>query len=73
MSLSAGSWASLARWPPGKGTLTWILGIDMAHMGARYGDDWRRGEPAKCRKSAQRDHLRIESVLASDARAFGNR
>ena len=52
-------------------SLTWILGIDMAHMGARYGDDLaavaNRGE---MQEVEQRDRLRIERVLASDAEGF---
>ena len=51
--------------------LTWVLGIDMAHMGARYGDDLvavaDRGE---MQEVARRDHARIERVLASDAQGF---
>ena len=54
-------------------SLTWVLGIDMAHMGARYGDDLAAvANAARWRKSARRDHLRIERVLASDAEGFGN-
>jgi AmmeMemoRadiSam system protein B len=52
-------------------SLTWILGIDMAHMGARYGDEMaasaNRGE---MQEVEQRDRLRIERVLASDAEGF---
>ena len=51
--------------------LFWILGIDMAHMGRRYGDSFAaladRGEMAQV---AERDRLRIERINAGDARGF---
>jgi AmmeMemoRadiSam system protein B len=54
-----------------KERLFWVLGVDMAHMGMRFGD--------KCAAHAnrdemnvvkERDRLRIERVNASDARGF---
>jgi MEMO1 family protein len=54
-----------------KERLFWVLGVDMAHMGMRFGD--------KCAAHAnrdemnlvkERDNLRIERVNASDARGF---
>jgi AmmeMemoRadiSam system protein B len=51
--------------------LTWVLGIDMAHMGTRYGDDLvARAGKAEMEEVARRDHSRIERVLASDAEGF---
>ncbi len=51
--------------------LMWVLGIDMAHMGARYGDDFRatagRGDMEQV---AALDQQRIERVTAGDARGF---
>jgi AmmeMemoRadiSam system protein B len=56
-----------------KGRLIWVLGMDMAHMGVRYGDAFaalaEMGEMAAVRK---RDELRIARVLASDAQGFWN-
>ena len=54
-----------------KGRLFWVLGVDMAHMGQRYGDTFAaqadRDEMALVR---ERDMLRIERINASDARGF---
>jgi AmmeMemoRadiSam system protein B len=54
-----------------KERLFWILGVDMAHIGVRYGDDFvahaDRDEMAAVR---ERDERRIERVNASDARGF---
>jgi len=53
------------------GRLFWILGIDMAHMGARYQDDFSayadRGVMAEV---AERDRQRIARVVESDAAGF---
>jgi len=53
------------------GKLTWVLGIDMAHMGQRYGDSVAaiagQGEMLAVEK---RDRQRIESITASDAQGF---
>ena len=51
--------------------LLWVLGVDMAHMGRRYGD----AAPAIADQDsmlevASRDHARIEALNASDARGF---
>jgi MEMO1 family protein len=51
--------------------LFWILGVDMAHMGARYHDDF----PAFAREGAmqrvaQRDEARMARINASDASGF---
>lgn len=51
--------------------LFWILGVDMAHMGARYQDDFSatagRGVMSEV---AERDKRRIESINACDAEGF---
>jgi MEMO1 family protein len=51
--------------------LFWVLGIDMAHMGRRYGDSF----PAKAGEGtmqsvAERDRTRIERIAAGDAAGF---
>jgi AmmeMemoRadiSam system protein B len=51
--------------------LLWVLGIDMAHMGVRYGD----GLPVTANQGemetvAERDHQRIERINAGDAEGF---
>ena len=54
-----------------KERLFWVLGIDMAHMGRRYGDaltaEADRGEMLDV---ARRDRLRIERVAKADTRGF---
>lgn len=51
--------------------LLWVLGIDMAHMGARYGDSFRaEAGQGSMQEVAARDHARIEQVNRSDARGF---
>jgi MEMO1 family protein len=54
-----------------KERLFWVLGVDMAHMGERYGDKFAahadRDEMAFVR---ERDLLRIEQINASDTRGF---
>lgn len=51
--------------------LFWILGIDMAHMGVRYRDDFKayadRGVMAEV---AERDRQRIARIVDSDAAGF---
>ncbi len=53
------------------GKLAWVLGVDMAHMGQRYGDQWDalagRDEMSEVEV---RDRARIERVAAGDARGF---
>lgn len=54
-----------------KGKLLWILGIDMAHIGRRYGDSFaahaNRGYLAEV---AERDQARNDRVMAGDAGGF---
>jgi AmmeMemoRadiSam system protein B len=56
-----------------KQRLFWVLGVDMAHMGTRFGDTFAahadRDEMSLVR---ERDMLRIERMNASDARGFWN-
>jgi len=53
------------------GKLLWVLGIDMAHMGQRYGDRMTalagRDEMAEVE---QRDRARIQRMESGDARGF---
>ena len=55
------------------GKLFWILGVDMAHMGVRYQDQFpcTAGEGEMLEVDA-RDRRRIDSINASDAGAFWN-
>ncbi len=51
--------------------LVWVLGIDMAHMGQRYGDERNvYADRAEMIDVAGRDRQRIERVNAGDARGF---
>jgi len=54
--------------------LLWVLGVDMAHMGRRYGDrfDAIAGQDGMAEVSA-RDSTRIEALCAADERGFWNR
>jgi MEMO1 family protein len=51
--------------------LFWVLGVDMAHMGARYGDEFvaHAGQEEMCVVEAK-DADRIERMAAGDARGF---
>jgi len=54
-----------------KERLFWVLGVDMTHMGTRYGDDVAaHAYRDQMEKVAERDKRRIERVNASDARGF---
>jgi len=51
--------------------LFWVLGVDMAHMGRRYGDSMlARADEGEMAAVAERDRLRIERMSASDAEGF---
>lgn len=51
--------------------LMWVLGIDMAHMGRRYGDELvARADLGEMSSVAERDRHRIERVNASDSNGF---
>ena len=56
-----------------KDSLFWILGVDMAHMGLRYGDDFvAHADQDEMALVRQRDEQRIGRVLESDAGGFWN-
>jgi hypothetical protein len=51
--------------------LTWVLGVDMAHIGRRYGDEFEA--KAGCNEMeqvAKRDSARIDRMAHGDARGF---
>jgi AmmeMemoRadiSam system protein B len=51
--------------------LLWVLGVDMAHMGRRYGDHMiARAEQGEMAAVAERDKLRIERMTQADAPGF---
>ncbi len=51
--------------------LLWVLGVDLAHMGRRYGDgDTARAGEGSMRGVARRDHERLERVTSGDAGGF---
>jgi AmmeMemoRadiSam system protein B len=54
-----------------KERLFWVLGVDMAHMGLRFGDTLAaRANCDEMNLVKERDNLRIDCVNASDARGF---
>ncbi len=54
-----------------KERLFWVLGIDMAHMGRRYGDDFEAvADVNEMAEVALRDANRIERMEAGDAAGF---
>lgn len=51
--------------------LMWVLGVDMAHMGRRYGDAFAaRAEEGVMLEVAERDRERFERIAAGDASGF---
>jgi len=51
--------------------LLWVLGVDMAHMGRRYGDSMRAQAGRNEMQAVElRDRARIERMEAGDARGF---
>lgn len=53
--------------------LAWVLGIDMAHMGLRYGDGWRaRAHSGEMLGITAREGARLERIGAGDAAGFWN-
>jgi MEMO1 family protein len=53
------------------GNLFWVLGVDMAHMGARYGDNFAAlADHDEMTAVAARDAARIERVIAGDSDGF---
>src|SRR5205085_8878268 len=51
--------------------LVWVLGVDMAHMGERYGDGFQAlANRDDMEVVAHRDRVRIERMEQGDARGF---
>jgi hypothetical protein len=51
--------------------LLWVLGVDMAHMGRRYGDRFEAAaDRGEMQDVARRDRLRIERMEQGDAAGF---
>lgn len=51
--------------------LFWVLGVDMAHIGRRYGDDLAaRAHAGYMTEVAERDRARIRSIETGDAAGF---
>lgn len=51
--------------------LLWVLGVDMAHMGRRYGDAWRaRAHTGEMAAITTREGARLDRVGAGDAAGF---
>lgn len=51
--------------------LVWILGVDLAHVGRRYGDPFAvRANQGRMRAVAEADRRRLERILAGDASGF---
>jgi MEMO1 family protein len=56
-----------------RGRLRWILGVDMAHMGPRYGDaEIVKAGDAVMTEVASLDQARLERIIAGDAEGFWN-
>jgi MEMO1 family protein len=53
--------------------LLWVLGVDMAHMGRRYGDSFEaKAGHAEMQEVERRDRSRIDSMAQGDAQGFWN-
>jgi AmmeMemoRadiSam system protein B len=51
--------------------LRWVLGVDLAHMGRRYGDGFSaRARQGRMRAVEEQDRRRLERVEAGDAEGF---
>lgn len=51
--------------------LLWVLGVDMAHMGRRYGDAWRaRAHTGEMLAITARESARLDRIGAGDADGF---
>lgn len=51
--------------------LCWILGVDMAHMGVRYGDEFQAlANSGEMQAVAERDRLRMDRIAIGDAPGF---
>jgi hypothetical protein len=53
------------------GRLFWVLGIDLAHLGPRYGDDFEaRADQGAMAAVAEQDRQRLESLCAGELGKF---
>jgi len=51
--------------------LLWVLGVDMAHMGARYGDEFHaEANQGQMQEVAARDRARIECLAKGESTGF---
>jgi hypothetical protein len=51
--------------------LFWVLGVDMAHLGSRYGDQFEaRAHQGPLEEAAVRDRARIDAICRCDAAAY---
>jgi hypothetical protein len=51
--------------------LLWVLGVDMAHMGRRYGDPFAaRADEGLMLEVAEKDRARFERIRQGDAAGF---
>lgn len=66
---------ALQEWAQRKGhALFWLLGIDLAHMGVRYGDDLQAtADQGEMLTVGGEDRLRLEAALAGDAELLRQR
>ena len=69
MTTCAGFWMPWRNWTRVKRSrLFWVLGIDMAHMGRRYGDPFSAtADQGAMQAVAARDRGRIDRIEAGDA------
>jgi len=53
------------------GRLLWVLGVDMAHMGARYGDRFHaQANQGRMAEVGVRDQRRMDAINSGDAEGF---
>ena len=51
----------------------WVMGVDMAHMGQRYGDEFAaRSNEGEMLEVGARDRARMEKIAAHDAEGYWN-
>jgi AmmeMemoRadiSam system protein B len=54
-----------------RGRLFWVLGVDMAHIGRRYGDGFAvTADQGRMQEVAERDRARIERIAAGDVSGY---
>jgi AmmeMemoRadiSam system protein B len=67
----AGFLDALSELAAGRDDLIWVLGVDMAHIGRRYGDEFAaHSEQGPLLEVRRRDQQRLERVCAGDAAGF---